>query len=460
MGPVDEATPRRAADRWDTLVSAIPDIDDWTARALAQQEAAGLFHDGRATIRVARPEFITDAERRRDREIVAAAAAGLVAAGERVLADPDWERRYFGSWLADPMVAQLCRIDPGYSDKIVLGRFDGVHGSDGLQIMEFNGGLPGGAMPADEGARYMAGWPVFPEFTAGFDVALPRVREAVVAAWIDTWHDFGGSGVPRTVVALPDELRDLVLPSLSTFDEAVSAAGLQLEVVDPGRLQHAAGRLRLDGEPVDLVVRAFFTSMFAALGARLDGLLAALRAGEVCMIASIQSGVFGNKALFALLTDPEVELDVTARQRQLIVEHLPWTRMVADGQVVLPDGSRGDLRQYALTHRDELVVKPTAGYGGTGVELGWEHGEESWAKIFDSAMVSGSAIVQQRIALVSRDIPMLAPGLPRQTLNVDHNPMYCRGEVPGYYIRASSGGITNVTGGHGSLVPALHIARR
>lgn len=458
MSALDDELTRSAAGRWDELVAGLPDRDAWTEEALAGQEAVGLFHAGGPSIRVARPEFITDTEWERDREVVTAVAAALVAAGEAVLTDPELERRFFGDWLADPAVAGLCRIDPGYADKIVLGRFDGVRGADGLSIMEFNGGLPGGAMPADVGARYLAGWPMFPPFGADFDVTLPEVRDAVVAAWIATWHDFGGTGLPRTVIALPEELRSLVLPSLAEFDDAIAAAGLPVRVADPGKLQFAQGGLRLDGEPVDLVVRAFFTSMFTALGERLEGLLAALRVGDLCMIASIQSGVFGHKALFALLTDPDVDLDLTTQDRQTVLAHLPWTRMLDSGTVSLPDGTRGDVRSYVMAHRDNLVIKPASGYGGTGVELGWEHDAESWEQVFDAALAAGAAIVQQRIPLLERDYPMLAPGLPVERFNVDRNPIYCRGEVPGYYIRASTGGITNLTGDHGSNVPAFRLA--
>jgi hypothetical protein len=457
MSAFDDALTRRAVGRWDELVAGLPDRDAWAEEILAGQEAVGLFHGGEPAVRVARPEFITDSEWDLDRQVVTAAAAALVAAGEAVLADPALERQYFGDWLEDPVIAGLSRIDPGYADKIVLGRFDGVRGADGLSIMEFNGGLPGGAMPADVGARYLAGWPMFPAFGAEFDVTLPEVRDAVVAAWIATWHDFGGTGLPRTVIALPDELRSLVLPSLAEFDGAIAAAALPVRVADPGQLQYAQGGLSLDGEPVDLVVRAFFTSMFTALGSRLDGLLAALRAGDLCMIASIQSGVFGHKSLFALLTDPDVELDLTAHDRETVIAHLPWTRMVDSGTASLPDGTRGDLRRYALAHRDSLVIKPAAGYGGTGVELGWEHDAASWEQVFDAALAAGAAIVQKRIPLLERDYPMLAPGLPVERLNVDYNPIYCRGDVPGYFIRASTGGITNVTGGHGSLVPAFRL---
>lgn len=458
--PSNDPRSRRARDRWDELLLTIPDPDAWAQAAIDGQQAVGLFHDGSAALRVARPEFISSSEWAHDQQAVAAVQQGLVAAGERVLADPELEQRYFGGWLASPLIAELCRIDPGYPGRIVLGRFDGVRTETGIRFLEFNGGLPGGAMPADVGPRYMTDWPIFASFAEEHPVAVPEVRRAVVSAWIDTWHSFGGAGLPRTVIAVPDELRQLVLPSLREFDEAIAAVGLPVQVLDPGALDYRNGRLRTEAGPVDLVVRAFFTSMFDTLGDRLDGLLSAVRAGDVCMIASIQSGIYGNKALFAALTDPELDLGLSAAQTGLLRSHLPWTRMVGDERTITPDGDSAALRDYTLAHRESLVIKPTAGFGGAGVELGWEHTPESWERAFDDARLAGAAIVQQRVAIGQEAYPMLAAGLPTQSLIVDHNPLVCSGTVPGYYIRASEGGITNVTGGHGSIVPAFRLLDR
>ena len=213
-------TSESAQTKWDELVSSIPNLDSWVDEAIRGQEPVGLFRNGIANVRVARPDFITGEQWDQDQEVVTAVAAGLVAAGDQVLRESALEERYFRDWLADPNMAQLSRLDPGYTNRIVLGRFDGIRQADGMQIMEFNGGLPGGALAADLGARYMASWPNFPEFNADFPVEIPEVRKAVVAAWIDTWHDFGGSGTPRTVIALPEELRDLVLPALASFEES------------------------------------------------------------------------------------------------------------------------------------------------------------------------------------------------------------------------------------------------
>jgi hypothetical protein len=45
--------------------------------------------------------------------------------------------------------------------------------------------------------------------------------------------------------------------------------------------------------------------------------------------------------------------------------------MVRPGPVTLEDGSQTDLLDYALSHQDDLALKPTLLHGGNGVLLGW-----------------------------------------------------------------------------------------
>ncbi len=56
--------------------------------------------------------------------------------------------------------------------------------------------------------------------------------------------------------------------------------------------------------------------------------------------------------------------------------------MVRLGPVTLEDGSQADLLDYALSHQNDLALKPTLPHGGNGVPLGW-HADTSprpWAE--------------------------------------------------------------------------------
>ncbi len=373
-----------------------------------------------------------------------------------MLADQALQQRYIPGWLDGVPDADLFSLPSGYTQPIVFGRLDGVRTPDGLRFLEFNGGLPGGILPADSSAAVLGGTDLAAQFGRRFDYRTATAGPDVITAMVQTWHDFGGSGLPYTVVAMPKELTEIAAPAITYLSGVAAARGIELAVADPGELTFTDGRLRLAGREVDVLVRAFFTPMLAYLGERLDGIKAALRAGSLCMITSLQSGLFGIKSLFAMVTDPAVDLDVGEDELRLVREHLPWTRMVAPGTTTGPDGDRVDLQDFLTARREELVIKPTDGYGGSGVELGWEHSEDSWRAVIDTA-AAGPHVVQQRVPILAEEFSVLEPGFPVRSFTADHNPLLCAGKVAGYYVRLASegSGITNVTGGGATVAPTF-----
>ncbi|MCB0899898.1 MAG: hypothetical protein KDC40_13870 [Actinobacteria bacterium] len=441
---------------WRTLQAEVADSGKWTDGILGMEESHGLYYQGKPAMLVAEPQVLTEAEVVEDQAVASAVVAALVASGRALLADPSLQNRYTPGWLDGVPDADLFSIPAGYPDPIVFGRLDGVRTPDGLRVLEFNGGLPGGILPADASASVMAGTDIAERFRQRHPFRIMSAGEAVLDAMVKTWHDFGGTGLPYTVVAMPDELKAIATAAIDYLTGLAGARGIEIEVADPGDLVFSDGRLRNGGRPVDVLVRAFFTPMLSYLGERLGGIKAALRAESVCMITSLQSGLFGLKSLFAMATDPALDLDVPAEKLALAQAHLPWTRIVAEGSTTDPGGSTIDLRSHILANRDDLVIKPTDGYGGAGVELGWTHTAESWAAVVDGA-ADGRHVVQQRVPILAEEHTVLEAGFPIRRFNGDHNPLLCGGRVAGYYVRLApeTSGITNVTGGGASVAPTF-----
>lgn len=441
---------------WRALQAQVPDSAAWVRSVLDAQKAAGFVYHGKSLLEVAEPSFVTESQVAADQRAAQVVIAALVAAGGLLVDDVALQNRYIPGWLDGVPDADLFALPSGYSEPIVFGRLDGVRTADGLRFLEFNGGLPGGILPADGSADLLSSTELAGEFGQQHPFRTATVGLDVLAALVATWHDFGGSGSPYTVVALPHELTEMAAPALTYLSGLAVAQGLELEIADPGDLVHSAGRLRLHGREIDVLVRAFFTPMLGYLAERLDGIKAALRAQDICMITSLQSGLFGLKSLFAMVTDPQVDLDLPAQQLALAREHLPWTRLVAAGTSTDPDGEPVDLRSHLAAHRDQLVIKPTDGYGGAGVELGWTHTDESWAEVIARA-AGGGHVAQQRVSITTEEFSVLAEGFPVQGFTADHNPLLCAGRISGYFVRlaAQGGGLTNVTGGGATVAPTF-----
>lgn len=440
-----------AVRRWRMALAEQPDDAIWVPAAREAAVAAGLAYKGKQPVlHVAEPTFMTEAMLAEDQAVVDAVLSALVAAGERILDDEDWRGRYLAGWFDTIGDVDLFAVPTGYRSPIVMGRLDGARLSDGLHILEFNGGLPGGVQPADVSASVMSSWPCARAFAAAQPYRTLDAATAMVRTVIATWHDFGGSGLPTTVVALPGELREVASPALAHLSAAATALGIDLRVADPGELRHEARRLRLADEPVDVLVRAFFTTMLTYLGPRLDGIRSALRAGDLCMITSLRSGVYGLKSLFAAVTDPDVDLDLPAATAAKARAHLPWTRIVTPGPITDAEGARGDIAQVVSAQREQLVIKPIDGFGGAGVELGWKHTDDSWRAVLDSALADGGRIVQARVPLAREEYSSLEPGFAARDFTADHNPIIGNGEIVGYFVRLTPDeGVTNVTAGAG-----------
>ncbi len=439
-----------AVHSWRTGLANLADPQGFLDGVEQGQRDAGLTYKGATVLPVAEPVFVTESQLTRDHQSTTAVLAALVAAGEHIFAEPQLRARFLPDWHPDSPGADLIDLPSGYPRQIVFGRLDGMRVGEDLHFLEFNGGIAGGITPADLSAAVMASWPVAATFAAGTPFRTMMSAPVVMDTVVETWQAYGGTGVPYVVVGLPNELREIAASSMVYLQRAAADAGLELEVADPGELTHSSGRLRLHDRAVDVLIRGFFTTMVEYLGARLDGVLSALRAGDICMITSMRSGLYGYKTLFAAITDDEFPLDLPAELRAAARRHLPWTRIVEPGDISTPAGDRAQLADYALTHRAKLVLKPGAGFGGSGVQLGWQHSDQSWSAALTDALAAGGYVLQQAIESPQRPFATLAPGFPVVDFTTDHNPIICGSSIPGYYVRVTPGsGVTNVTAGAG-----------
>jgi hypothetical protein len=415
---------------------------------------------GRLFLRVARPRLLDPEACAADQAVVSAVTRALDAAVREVLDEPDLAQACLGPWADDQRLMDLFRLPSGYPQTIAFGRYDGVRGPDGLRILEFNGGLPGGIVPTTSTGALLASWPPFTALQQEFDVTVPDLPGAMVDAIVEVWHAFGGSGDPRLCFVVPAEFADYVAAPLAALLGFLRARGLEYSVCDPGELVRRDGAVHDSQGRVDVAIRVFFTSMVGDLGDRLDGLVEAVRAGELCMITSFRAGLMGHKSLFAVVTDPGIDLDLPDDVRALARAHLPWTRILGTVETTGPDGEPIDLTAYAAANRERLVLKPAEGTGGAGVMLGWEQEPQTWQDALDGA-TDGVWIIQERVPLTSEDFPVIEDGFPTRTFQDDHNPLVFNDTIGGYFVRVSeTGGITNMTTGDGTVVPTFFVEPR
>jgi hypothetical protein len=241
--------------------------------------------------------------------------------------------------------------------------------------------------------------------------------------------------------------------------------GVPTEVADPRDLSFDGKKLTAHGKKIDLVYRRVLINDMVARPAECSALVKAYTANAVCVANSLRCKIPHVKTFFAVLTDERNGGLFSHGERQVISRHVPWTRVVADVSTAHYD-KPVDLLAYIRKERENLVLKPSDEYGGTGVTLGWETSESAWDAAIQAA-ISGSTedaggncwIVQERIPIRREIFPYVdANGnVEFRDMLVDFAPYLFRGKLAGYLTRLSATGLANVTSG-GGQVPAFRVS--
>ncbi len=165
------------------------------------------------------------------------------------------------------------------------------------------------------------------------------------------------------------------------------------------------GQLRVDenydvwlGEHhVDVVYRVFLMEdlLDPAGPGLIEPVLSAAERGKVRIFSPMDAELYGSKGALAMLSDEANRQLFSAEELDCLDRLLPWTRMVRPGPVTV-DGHRVPLEEYALTARQELILKPVMLHGGAGVTPGWLTEPAEWAALVADSMDKG-VVLQRRI---------------------------------------------------------------
>ena len=126
-------------------------------------------------------------------------------------------------------------------------------------------------------------------------------------------------------------------------------------------------------------------------------------------------------------------------------------------------GQTVELLDFLRKERENLVLKPSDEYGGSGVTLGWETGEGGWDAAIGRALSgkNGVWIAQERIPVRREVFPYIAQlgKVDYRDMLVDFAPYLFLGKLCGFLTRLSATGLANVTSG-GGQVPAFRVTPR
>jgi uncharacterized circularly permuted ATP-grasp superfamily protein len=404
-----------------------------------------------------RPFFLSP----EDEERVRTVAETIADLGERVTTAALEDQHLFAQFHLRPEEERLARIPTGHGPASTASRLDAFLLPDSLKFAEYNGESPAGAGYAESLAEIFRELPVMGKFSQRYDVHGYPLSAKLLDALIMSYVDWGGSSTTPQIAIVDWE----GVPTWSEFEilqERFERMGVPTLVADPRELEFDGKRLVAQDKVIDLVYRRVLINDIVAKPVECAALVKAYRANVVCMANNFRCKIPHVKAFFAVLTDEQNGALFSHGERELIKKHIPWTRIVADvntahyGQLV-------ELLAFIRKERENLVLKPSDEYGGTGVTLGWETNEAAWDDAIERALngKNGVWIAQERIPIRREVFPFTTDvgQVHYRDMLVDLAPYLFRGKMCGFLTRLSATGLANVTSG-GGQVPAFRVSPR
>jgi hypothetical protein len=290
-----------------------------------------------------------------------------------------------------------------------MSRADLYLSENGFRLLELNAGSALGGIDNAQMVRSLLEHPVLAEFA-----------ETHKLTYVDTLREQGntffaecglvpGSRPVMAAVEWPSSFESFAR-YMHLHMARWEKLGVEALACHVGQLEVHDERVWLGDRPIDVINRVFLIEDLLEQPdslALVEPILDAVARGWVKIFTPLDSGLYSSKGALAMLSAEENRSRFDPDELGALDRILPWTRMVRPGPVMLEDGRQVDLLQYALAHRHDLALKPTALHGGIGIVLGWSETTtaQAWEEAIRGAM-DGPYVIQRRI----RPVYELYPG--------------------------------------------------
>ena len=443
---------RREADvaaSYAAVIRSVPDLARATFEHLRRaHREQDLELQGRMLCNVMRPRFLAQARADELRRVSRVLALLLERAGDYLLAS-DHRLDLIG---ASDQERDIWAVDPGYPGLTVTSRLDSFMAGSVPRFVEYNAESPASIGFCDCLSEIFLASPAMLAWAGKNGPERYHVRRALLDALRWAYGEWGGRGAP--VIAIVDWDDVLTKRDFELCAEYFCAQGIRTVITDPRRLTYRDGAVFHGEERITLVYRRVLLHELLARADEAEPLLRAYRDGAICMVNNPRSKLLHKKAVFALLSDERLGLDVSEEERLVVDACVPWTRLVVEGPTTY-QGTTTELLNLLQTYPDRFALKPVDDYGGRGVTLGWDTEPDTWRTAVENAC-SKHYVVQERVDVPSEEFPAWENDeLTMLSMLVDTDPLLFRGEMGGILTRISGDPLLNVTAGTGSTTPTF-----
>ena len=442
---------------WNELLRPVLEkTPDFPKGFLKKLKLAKLTFGKRVHCPFLRPVFLSP----QDEERVRRAAEVLARLGERVALLALEDKALLAQFHLRPEEERLVRLPAGRGPASTASRVDAFLLPDSLKFTEYNGESPAGAGYTEVLAEVFRDTPVMKTFAKKFEVHSYSLSARLLDALMGTYRDWGGTNLkPQMLITDWKEV-----PTWSEFEilkERFEKLRVPVVLADPRQLEWDGKKLTAKGKKIDFVYRRVLINDIVARPKECEALVKAYEAQAVCVANNFRCKIPHVKAFFAVLTEEKNAKLFSAKEREVIHQHVPWTRVVEDAKTDY-HGKLIELLEYIRKNQSDLVLKPSDEYGGTGVTLGWETDAKKWEEVIQAALPgkgNGCWIVQERISMRRGEFPYISADnkVEFRDMLMDFAPYLFRGQLAGFLTRLSASSLANVTSG-GGQIPSFRVA--
>ncbi len=342
---------------------------------------------------------------------------------------------------------KLLKTDHGFYDPVVFGRFDSVlTPEDGLRVYELNTNCAATPGWVEMLGNVIEEFPFWNTFQKKHNITYyNHWYKKLRAGLMKQYQAWGGKDTHPPILMLRwggqyNQDSDMIC-------QALQRMGHHVVVGDPVQVHYRDGKLDYHGTQYDLVLRWFdMDHLLNEVGPLYQDLLRASYDNAVCILNPLSSAALAHKAFFAFFTDEQFDEYITPKEREILGNMCPWTRIIEKRKTTGMTGYSVDLLEYIRDNRKKLIIKPSIGTYGANVFIGIEQSDQSWRKIIKKGLKHGGWIAQEYIKIPKSYEPYITKKglITKKLTNHDFGPYMINGKYAGGMARTSHNLITNL----------------
>lgn len=341
--------------------------------------------------------------------------------------------------------------DPGYPKPTVINRHDAIYDGKNLKFIEFNCDNPGGRGWADTYEEVYKSIPMYADRLGKYwKPAERKMLQMMYEIFQRYWNDYGEGGTPR--VALTSFKEYLPGSEWEIIRDYLIEHGMEANFIDSREFECKKGGLYSGNVRFHLMHICLRFTFFKRFPREHQDFFQAIRDRHCVTINPFRAQIGSQKEGMAFMTNPENHHFFDEEEVRCIREHVPWTRRMDETITISPEGTDCSLIDYALTHKDRLVLKIVNGAGGQEVYVGKACDKAQWDNAIEWSSGSPDWILQEACEIPEYEIPILKDNkVVLEKRHVNLNPYVFDGKYAGSISRVSQSKVINVAAGGGVM---------